>query len=342
MKKLFIISSFTLNFVLIGGGLLLLYEKRILHKALRIIFYEGRVPYLTPSYAMNRYYETRKALFKVQRDLDRPVLLLGDSHTAIPDWTALLGAPQIAARGIEGDTTIGLIARLRDYNDINSRNVVIWIGTNDVMQGEKAKGVAKRIMEAARRKADVLKKSFTTESTEDEAGLRLAGQAGVAFSNPSTSGLARDSENSPRTRSASSPAGAAVPLRTDGEGLIADGSEDAEAPNPRPSPLDPRLQSPTTSYSLPDTAPQAQVFVLGILPMATWVEKGMERNATIREINVLLAEGADENGYRFIELESLLADENGFLRGDMTSDGVHLSAKGYEAVLGKMKESGLF
>jgi lysophospholipase L1-like esterase len=253
MKKLFIISSFTLNFVLIGGGLLLLYEKKILHKALRIIFYEGRVPYITPSYAMNRYYETRKALFKVQRDLDRPVLLLGDSHTAIPDWTALLGAPQIAARGIEGDTTIGLIARLRDYNDINSRNVVIWIGTNDVMQGEKAKGVAKRIMEAARRKADVLKKSFTTESTGD-----------------------------------------------------------------------------------------TEIFVLGIQPMATWVERGMERNATIREINALLVEGAKENGYQFIELESLLADENGFLRGDMTSDGVHLSAKGYEAVLEKMKESGLF
>ena len=253
MKKLFIISSFTLNFVLIGGGLLLLYEKKILHKALRIIFYEGRVPYITPSYAMNRYYETRKALFKVQRDFDRPVLLLGDSHTAIPDWTALLGAPQIAARGIEGDTTIGLIARLRDYNDINSRNVVIWIGTNDVMQGGKAKGVAKRIMEAARRKADILKRSFTTESTED-----------------------------------------------------------------------------------------TEIFVLGIQPMATWVERGMERNATIREINALLAEGAKENGYRFIELESVLADENGFLRGDMTSDGVHLSAKGYEAVLGKMKESGLF
>jgi lysophospholipase L1-like esterase len=252
MKKLFIISSFTLNFVLIGGGLLLLYEKKILHKALRIIFYEGRVPYITPSYAMNRYYETRKALFKVQRDFDRPVLLLGDSHTAIPDWTALLGAPQIAARGIEGDTTIGLIARLRDYNDINSRNVVIWIGTNDVMQGEKAKGVAKRIMEAARRKADVLKKSFTTESTED-----------------------------------------------------------------------------------------TEIFVLGILPMATWVERGMERNATIREINALLAEGGKENGYQFIELESRLADESGFLRGDMTSDGVHLSAKGYVAVIEKMKNGPL-
>ena len=336
MKKLIIICSFTLNFVIICGGFIFLYEKKILHKALRVIFYEGRVPYVTPSYAMNRYYETRKALFKVQRDFDRPVLLLGDGHTAIPDWAALLGAPQIAARGIEGDTTIGLIARLRDYNDINAKNVVIWIGTNDVMQGGEANGVAKRIIEAARAKADVLKKSFTTESTEDtteqrgrceveqpqvgpkgeeagvteskdEAGMRLAGEAGVAFSNPSTSGLARDSENSLRTRFASGAASA----------------------------LD-------SGHSTLDLAPEApNVFVLGIPPMATWVERGMERNATIREINARLAEGVDENGYRFIELESVLADENGFLRRDMTSDGVHLSAKGYVAVLEKMKTNGV-
>ncbi len=68
----------------------------------------------------------------------------------------------------------------------------------------------------------------------------------------------------------------------------------------------------------------------------------MERNVTIRKINALLAEGGKENGYRFIELESLLADENGFLRGDMTSDGVHLNAKGYMAVIQKLKEEGLF
>jgi glycosyltransferase involved in cell wall biosynthesis len=45
-----------------------------------------------------------------------------------------------------------------------------------------------------------------TESTEEDAGLRLAGQAGDAFSNPSTSKLARDSENKSLTRSAIGPA----------------------------------------------------------------------------------------------------------------------------------------
>ena len=75
--------------------------------------------------------------------------------------------------------------------------------------------------------------------------------------------------------------------------------------------------------------------------MARWWEGAPEKNSKIQEINSLLAKGAQGNGYRFIELESVLADENGFLRGDMTSDGVHLSAKGYVAVLEKMKNGPL-
>jgi lysophospholipase L1-like esterase len=247
----------------------------------------------------------------------------------------MLGVPLVANRGVDGDTSAGVLARIGDDADFRGDTLVIWIGTNDVLQGWAAGPVAERIMEAARAKAD-LKKSFTTESTEDiteqrgrceveqpqvgpkgeeageteskeEAGQRLAGQAGAAFSNPSTSGLARDSKNSSRTRSASGPASA----------------------------LD-------AGHSTLDLVPEApKIFVLGIPPMARWWEGARERNATIREINARLGEGADENGYRFIELESVLADENGFLRGDMTSDGVHLSAKGYVAVLEKMKSAGL-
>ena len=77
-------------------------------------------------------------------------------------------------------------------------------------------------------------------------------------------------------------------------------------------------------------------------PIARWWEGARERNGTIREINAALAANATAEGYAFVDLHPVLADENGFLRGEMTSDGVHLSAKGYEAVLEKLKESGLF
>jgi len=66
------------------------------------------------------------------------------------------------------------------------------------------------------------KRSLTTEdteSTEGAAGVRLGGQAGAAFSNPSTSGLARDSENTSLIRSANAPrsAGQKNGLRDDAE-----------------------------------------------------------------------------------------------------------------------------
>ncbi len=51
-----------------------------------------------------------------------------------------------------------------------------------------------------------------TRIEAEQAGLRLAGQAGAEFSNPFTSELAQDSENTSPTRSASVPAGAHIAL----------------------------------------------------------------------------------------------------------------------------------
>jgi hypothetical protein len=79
-----------------------------------------------------------------------------------------------------------------------------------------------------------------TENTEEKAVLRLASQAGAAFSNPSTSELVRDSENTSLTRSASGPALARI------------------APEDRRLKIEAgEANSPATSYSLPVTAPKA-------------------------------------------------------------------------------------
>jgi lysophospholipase L1-like esterase len=43
-----------------------------------------------------------------------------------------------------------------------------------------------------------------------------------------------------------------------------------------------------------------------------------------------------------VDLHPVLADGDGFLRGDVTSDGVHLNAKGYEAVIQRLKEAGVW
>lgn len=82
--------------------------------------------------------------------------------------------------------------------------------------------------------------TIESKNTEEKAVLRLASQAGAAFSNPSTSELARDSENTSLTRSASGPALARI------------------APEDRRLKIEAgEANSPATSYSLPVTAPKA-------------------------------------------------------------------------------------
>jgi lysophospholipase L1-like esterase len=252
MKNWVLGLSMGFNLALLGLLVFLNERYGLLAKAERVVLQEARVPGIVASYEMNRNYQVRREMFRFDKNESAKVLILGDSLTAQGEWNAMLGEPLVANRGIDGDTSAGVLARVGDDADFRGDAVVIWIGTNDVLQGGAAGPVAKGIIEAARRKADVLKKSFTTESTED-----------------------------------------------------------------------------------------TEIFVLGIQPMATWVERGMERNATIREINAALAANATAEGYAFVDLHPVLADENGFLRGDMTSDGVHLSAKGYEAVLEKMKQGPL-
>jgi lysophospholipase L1-like esterase len=311
MKNCLLGLSVLLNLLLLGGLIFLNDRYGLWAKVQRVALEEARVPGIAASYEMNRNYQARREMFRLDKNESAKVLMLGDSLTAQWEWNAMLGSPMVANRGIDGDTSAGVLARIGDDADFRGDAVVIWIGTNDVLQGEAAGAVVERIIKVARRKADILNESFTTESTEDteeEAGQRLAGQARAAFSNPSTSELARDSENSSLTHFASGPASALDAGR---------------------STLDLVLEAPN-------------VFVLGIPPIARWWEGARERNGTIREINVALAANATAEGYAFVDLHPVLADENGFLRGEMTSDGVHLSAKGYEAVLEKLKESGLF
>jgi len=314
--------SILLNLLLLGVLVFLNERYGLWAKVQRVALVEGRVPGIAASYEMNRNYQVRREMFRLDRNEAARVLMLGDSLTAQGEWNAMLGKPLVANRGIDGDTSTGLLARVGDDADFRGDAVVIWIGTNDVLQGEAAGPVVERIIKVAREKAKLTTEGTeSAESAEEEARsttdnadghgylarLHPGSRAGGVFSNPSTSELARGSENTSRNRSMIGPA-----------------------------------SLHDTSHSPLVTGPEApKIFVLSVPPMARWWEGARERSDVIREINARLAESAEQNGYRFVELESALADENGFLRGEMTSDGVHLSAKGYAAVLEKMKQGPL-
>ena len=69
----------------------------------------------------------------------------------------------------------------------------------------------------------------------------------------------------------------------------------------------------------------------------TWVFRNKANNAIIRKVNRLLEEKANALGYPFINVYDELIDENDNLKREYTLDGIHLSTKGYEQVVRKLK-----
>ncbi len=82
--------------------------------------------------------------------------------------------------------------------------------------------------------------------------------------------------------------------------------------------------------------PDAQIVLQSILPhggeATTW--EGRDRllaipNSRIREINDKLAAIASEEGIQYLDLYPLFSNEQGNLRPELTTDGLHLSRQGY-------------
>ena len=198
------------------------------------------MPGFAPRHELNRSYQVRRELCRMDRNRMARVLFLGDSHVALVNWTSLLGAPLVSNRGIEGDTTAGVLARLSDEAGFSGDTAILWIGTNDVLRGESAERIAGRV-------SRIVEELFRAHAS------------------------------------------------------------------------------------------RIRVVVLAVAPVARWVENGRIRNRTVTETNQRLASAAGKEGYRFISTEDLLTDEAGFLRGDMTSDGVHLSAMAYSGIVALLR-----
>jgi len=82
--------------------------------------------------------------------------------------------------------------------------------------------------------------------------------------------------------------------------------------------------------------PQAQIVLQSILPHAeTPIWEGHSRlvaipNQRIQAINARLEEMARESGAYFLDLYPLFANPEGYLRPELSTDGLHLSPQGYQ------------
>lgn len=87
------------------------------------------------------YYKHKKSQFEVLMKNDKyTTMMLGDSITDEAQWDELLNIDTIQNRGISGDTTQGVLARLNSVSK-NIEKVFIMIGVNDIMRGKEVNEV---------------------------------------------------------------------------------------------------------------------------------------------------------------------------------------------------------
>jgi lysophospholipase L1-like esterase len=102
------------------------------------------VSYDTIQYA-KEYHQQRLALFNSELIIEGKIIFLGNSITEFGDWKKLLNDTSVINRGIAGDNTFGVLARLEDVITRQPGKLFIEIGINDVSQNIPVEIIAKNI-----------------------------------------------------------------------------------------------------------------------------------------------------------------------------------------------------
>jgi lysophospholipase L1-like esterase len=80
----------------------------------------------------NYLYDQRTAYFKELAIHKGGMVFLGNSITHWGDWAELLQCPTVKNRGIAGDISYGILARLDEIIDEKPEKIFIMIGVNDI------------------------------------------------------------------------------------------------------------------------------------------------------------------------------------------------------------------
>jgi lysophospholipase L1-like esterase len=102
--------------------------------AATFIGYAQTAAKIDSSYA-NWYYQARYDLFQKLTDKKVDIVFLGNSITERGDWNELLPGKRVANRGIGGDNSFGVLARLDGVIAQRPSQVFLMIGINDLGRG---------------------------------------------------------------------------------------------------------------------------------------------------------------------------------------------------------------
>lgn len=83
----------------------------------------------------NTYYQQRMELFRALPHQKKAILFLGNSITERGAWQELIPGKPVVNRGIGGDNTFGLLARLDSHLVDKPKVIFLLIGINDIGRG---------------------------------------------------------------------------------------------------------------------------------------------------------------------------------------------------------------
>jgi lysophospholipase L1-like esterase len=81
------------------------------------------------------YYEQKRTLYQLLPKVKNAVVFIGNSITDGNEWTELLGCKKCLNRGISGDISFGINARLSDILVDKPKKIFLLIGINDISRG---------------------------------------------------------------------------------------------------------------------------------------------------------------------------------------------------------------
>lgn len=78
------------------------------------------------------YYEQKVTLFRLLPDTKGEIVFLGNSITDIGEWSEIWQNSKVKNRGISGDITFGVLARLDEVLSAKPKKLFVMIGVNDI------------------------------------------------------------------------------------------------------------------------------------------------------------------------------------------------------------------
>lgn len=84
---------------------------------------------------MNSHYQQRLEFFKKMPDQKNEIVFLGNSITEAGKWQEATGLKHVVNRGISGDVSFGVLARLDEVLASKPAKIFLLIGVNDMKRG---------------------------------------------------------------------------------------------------------------------------------------------------------------------------------------------------------------